>query len=60
MQVERYERYWMWAATGMLVAVHRAPSSPRPLAGSAHPPSHTETVNPETLTVAASSPLPAS
>jgi cytochrome c oxidase subunit 2 len=50
MQVERYERYWMWAATGML-ALFTGAIVATALAGSAHPPSHTETVDPETLTV---------
>jgi len=50
MQVERYERYWMWAATGMLVLFTGAIVATA-LAGSVHPPSHVETVDPETLTV---------
>lgn len=50
MTVDRYERYWMWAATGMLVLFTSA-IVVTALTGSAHPPSHTETVNPETLTV---------
>jgi cytochrome c oxidase subunit 2 len=51
MQVERYERYWMWAATGML-AVFTGAIVATAVAGSAHPPSHIETVDPETLDVA--------
>ena len=51
MQVDRYERYWMWAATGML-ALFLGAIVLTAVAGSAHPPSHVETVNPETLTVA--------
>jgi len=51
MEVERYERYWMWAATGMLVLFTGAIVATA-VAGSAHPPSHTETVDPETLAVA--------
>jgi cytochrome c oxidase subunit II len=50
MEVERYERYWMWAATGMLVLFTGAIVATA-VTGSAHPPSHTETVNPETLTI---------
>ncbi|MBM3770696.1 MAG: cytochrome C oxidase subunit II [Acidimicrobiia bacterium] len=50
MDIDRYERYWMWAATGMLVLFASAIVA-RALAESAHPPSHTETVDPETLTV---------
>ena len=51
MHVERYERYWMWAATGMLVLFTGAIVATAVI-GSAHPPSHTETVNPETLSIA--------
>ena len=51
MQVERYERYWMWAATGML-ALFTGAIVATALVGSAHPPSHIETVDPETLDVA--------
>ena len=51
MQVERYERYWMWAATGML-ALFTGAIVATAVAGSAHPPSHIETVDPETLDVA--------
>jgi cytochrome c oxidase subunit 2 len=50
MQVDRYERYWLWAATGMLVLFTSAIVITA-LAGSAHPPSHVETVNPETLDI---------
>ena len=50
MHVERYERYWMWAATGMLVLFTSAIVATA-IIGSAHPPSHTETVNPETLSI---------
>ena len=50
MEVERYERYWMWAATGML-ALFTGAIVATAVASSAHPPSHTETVDPETLTV---------
>jgi len=50
MHVERTERLWMWAATGMLVLFTGAIVATA-MAGSAHPPSHTETVNPETLAV---------
>ena len=51
MHVERYERYWMWAATGML-ALFIGAIVATAVAGSAHPPSHIETVDPETLDVA--------
>ena len=50
MNLDRHERYWMWAATAMLVLFTSA-IVVTALAGSAHPPSHTETVDPETLTV---------
>jgi cytochrome c oxidase subunit 2 len=50
MQVERYERYWMWAATGMLVLFTGAIVATAVI-GAAHPPSHTETIDPETLTI---------
>ena len=50
MEVERYERYWMWAATGMLVLFTGAIVATA-VTGAAHPPSHTETVDPETLTI---------
>ncbi len=50
MQGDRYERYWMWAATGMLALFLGAIVLPA-VAGSAHPPSHTETIDPETLTI---------
>lgn len=50
MQVDRYERYWMWAATGVL-ALFLGAIVLTAVAGSAHPPSHTETIDPETLTI---------
>lgn len=50
MDVDRYERYWMWAATGMLVLFTGAIVATA-FGGSTHPPSHTETVDPETLSV---------
>jgi cytochrome c oxidase subunit II len=50
MEVDRYERYWMWAATGMLVLFLGAIVLTA-LTGSAHPPSHVETLDPETLTI---------
>ena len=50
MQVERYERYWMWAATGMLVLFTGAIVATA-VTGAGHPPSHTETVDPETLAI---------
>lgn len=48
--VDRYERYWMWAATLMLVLFLGAIVITA-VSGSAHPPSHIETIDPETLTV---------
>jgi cytochrome c oxidase subunit 2 len=51
MHVDRYERYWMWAATGML-ALFLGAIVLTAVSGSAHPPSHVETIDPETLTVA--------
>jgi cytochrome c oxidase subunit 2 len=50
MHVDRYERYWMWAATGMLVLFLSAIVITA-ISGAAHPPSHVETINPETLTI---------
>jgi len=50
MDVDRYERIWMWAATGML-ALFTGAIVLTAVAGSTHPPSHTEVVNPETLTI---------
>ena len=50
MQVDRYERLWMWAATAML-AVFIGAIVVTAVAGSNHPPSHTEVVNPDTLGV---------
>jgi cytochrome c oxidase subunit 2 len=50
MHVERTERLWMWAATAML-ALFTGAIVATAVAGSAHPPSHTETVDPETLAV---------
>jgi cytochrome c oxidase subunit 2 len=51
MTVDRYERLWMWAATAML-ALFTGAIVVTALAGAAHPPSHTEVVDPDTLTVA--------
>jgi len=50
MHVERTERLWMWAATGML-ALFTGAIVATAVSGSAHPPSHTETVDPELLSV---------
>ncbi|MGD9903010.1 MAG: cytochrome c oxidase subunit II [Vicinamibacterales bacterium] len=50
MHVERTERIWMWAATAML-ALFTGAIVATALAGSTHPPSHTETVDPDTLGV---------
>ncbi|MFA5909799.1 MAG: cytochrome c oxidase subunit II [Vicinamibacterales bacterium] len=51
MHVDRYERYWMWAASGML-ALFLGAIVLTAVSGSAHPPSHVETVNPDTLSAA--------
>ena len=51
MQVDRFERYWMWAA-GAMLALFLSAIVGTAVMGSAHPPSHTETVDPETLTIA--------
>jgi cytochrome c oxidase subunit 2 len=48
--VDRYERYWMWAATLMLV-LFLAAIVITAVSGAAHPPSHVETIDPERLTV---------
>jgi len=50
MEIDRYERYWIWAATGML-ALFLGAIVLTAVSGGAHPPSHVETINPETLTV---------
>lgn len=50
MHVDRYERFWMWAASGMLVLFTGAIVATA-VAGSAHPPSHTEAIDPDTLTI---------
>ena len=50
MHVNRYERYWMWAASGMLVLFLGAIVLTA-VAGSAHPPGHAETVDPDTLRI---------
>jgi len=50
MHVDRYERYWMWAATAMLV-LFLAAIVITAVAGSAHPPSHVETIDPDRVTV---------
>jgi cytochrome c oxidase subunit 2 len=50
MHVDRYERYWLWAATGML-ALFLGAIVLTAVTGSAHPPSHVETIDPETLLV---------
>jgi cytochrome c oxidase subunit 2 len=50
MHVERTERLWMWAATAML-ALFAGAIVATAIGGAAHPPSHTETVDPETLAV---------
>ncbi len=48
--VDRLEKMWMWAATGML-ALFLSAIVISAFAGSMHPPSHTETINPDTLTI---------
>jgi cytochrome c oxidase subunit 2 len=50
MHVDRYERYWMGAATGMLVLFLVAIVLTA-VAGSAHPPSHVETIDPDRVAV---------
>jgi cytochrome c oxidase subunit II len=49
MHVDRYERYWMWAATGMLLLFTGAIVITA-VTSAAHPPSHTEVVDPEFAT----------
>lgn len=51
MQVHRYERYWMWAASAML-ALFTGAIVVTAVTSASHPPSHTEVVDPETLRVA--------
>ena len=51
MHVDRYERVWMGAAIGML-GLFTGAIVATAVSGAAHPPSHTETVNPETLSIA--------
>lgn len=51
MDVHRYERFWMWAATLMLVVFTGAIVATAVM-GAVHPPSHTEVVNPDTLSIA--------
>jgi cytochrome c oxidase subunit 2 len=50
MDVDRYERAWMWAASGMLALFLTAIVVTAAM-GSGHPASHIETVNPDTLSV---------
>ena len=50
MHVDRYERYWMWAASAML-ALFTGAIVVTAVTSASHPPSHTEVVNPETLTI---------
>lgn len=50
MHVDRYERYWMWAASLMLLLFTGAIVMTA-VTGSAHPPSHSEMVDPGTLSV---------
>jgi cytochrome c oxidase subunit II len=50
MHVDRYERYWMWAASGML-ALFTGAIVVTAVTSASHPPSHTEVINPETLSI---------
>jgi cytochrome c oxidase subunit 2 len=50
MEIDRYERFWMWGATAML-ALFLAAIVAAAVTGSAHPASHIETVDPDTLGV---------
>lgn len=50
MHVDRYERYWMWAASGML-ALFTGAIVVTAVTSASHPPSHTEVVNPDTLSI---------
>ncbi len=50
MHVNPSERYWMWAATAMLVCFTAA-IVVTAVVGSTHPPSHSEMVDPSALTV---------
>ena len=50
MHVDRYERYWIWAASAML-ALFTGAIVVTAVTSASHPPSHTEVVNPETLTI---------
>lgn len=50
MDVDRYERLWMRAATAML-ALFTGAIVVTAVGGAAHPPSHTEVVDPDTLGV---------
>jgi cytochrome c oxidase subunit 2 len=50
MHVDRYERYWMWAASAML-ALFTGAIVLTALTSASHPPSHTEVINPETLSI---------
>lgn len=50
MHVDRFERYWMWAATGMLV-LFIAAIVLAAVGGGAHPPSHVETIDPDRVRI---------
>src|SRR6266545_4656344 len=50
MTVDPYERMWMWAATGML-GLFLSAIVATAVAGAAHPASHIETIDPESLSV---------
>jgi cytochrome c oxidase subunit 2 len=50
MTVDPYERMWMWGATGML-ALFLAAIVATAVAGAAHPASHVETVDPDSLSI---------
>lgn len=50
MDVDRYERRWMWTATAML-ALFVGAILVTAVGGAGHPPSHTEVIDPDTLRV---------
>src|SRR5206468_8396582 len=50
MTVDPFERMWMWSASGML-ALFLAAIVASAVTGAAHPASHVETVDPETLSI---------
>ena len=48
MNIDLYERIWMWA-TGIMLAVFFGSLARGALSGNMHPPSHIETINPSTV-----------